>query len=477
MITGLIILLYFFLFAVAIYNIVAEYQMKKNINAYICLQTAFILYYILIPFLANIFLLVHQGPLNGYLLRISNAQNSEIVYAFIYTVVAYITILITHHLLKPSKEPEIKPEGTNLLDNETNFSSELMDELNNQVFRFSVLAGMATLFIGVASELVIANSLGGIFQAIALGDKLRAFGMDSSEYIPQSKLFLMVLMVISLASTYFFVYAIRIKKQFILFILLGISVLASIFYLLINAGRLGILLFLLTFFIDFTMRKTKHPFILMGAFTLVVLVLLGSLDDLFFQLSYGTARKGSEGNTVISILTEFAFPYVNLLNVHKMNIEYGLRWGLDFVTWIVNIIPTRILGIFGFTKITAGYTFVTKYYSGANAMGGTPTDLLTFGIRQFGTLGVLVNSALVTGFCKYFDEVVEKIASKNFTFITLRISSIMFIIVPYADLDSFVRNRYDMILVLIFAIIVSKIRTIPIEAQSLALKKTKNLGK
>lgn len=124
---------------------------------------------------------------------------------------------------------------------------------------------------------------------------------------------------------------------------------------------------------------------------------MGSLDDLFFQLSYGTAER-TEGNTVISILTEFAFPYVNLLNVHKMNIEYGLRWGLDFVTWIVNIIPTRILGIFGFTKITAGYTFVTKYYSGANAMGGTPTDLLTFGIRQFGTLGVLVNSALVTGF-------------------------------------------------------------------------------
>jgi hypothetical protein len=91
--------------------------------------------------------------------------------------------------------------------------------------------------------------------------------------------------------------------------------------------------------------------------------------------------------------------------------------------------------------------------------GGIPTDLLTLGIRQFGILGVLAVSVIFSTLCKYIDKVIDKAYSKKSIFITLRIASIMFIIVPYADLDSFVRSRYDMLMVLLFFIIVSKIQT------------------
>jgi len=455
---GLIISLYCILLVIAIYNLCAEYRRKNIINAFICLQAAFILYYIFIPILVHINIDFTREPLMGFIVRISIADNYDIFYAFFYTLVAYIIILISYRITISPKVSVIGPTEIKRLANVDSHSSEVnIQYWNKRVYRIAIAAGILTLIIGVIAELVIAYSLGGIFQAIAMGDKMRAFGSDTSFYIPQNRLFVIVLMVSSLASTYFFVYGLRIYKKFIIKLLLLVSVLASTFYLLFNAGRLGIFIFLLSFFIDFVFRKTKHPFISMSLFTILLLVSLGILDDLFFRLSYGFVKESSKG--ILSTIDEFSFPYANLLNVHKINVVYGLRWGIDFVSWIINIVPTTILEVFGQAKITTGYTFITEYYSGANASGGTPTDLLTLGIRQFGGIGVFVVSLFISRLCKYFDKVIAKIHSDNFVFMTIRISSIMFVMVPYADIDSFIRNRYDMLMVFIFAVIVNKTQT------------------
>lgn len=238
--------------------------------------------------------------------------------------------------------------------------------------------------------------------------------------------------------------------------MLIISILASVFYFLINAGRIGVLLYLLPFLIDFSFRKFKHPFVLMSVFSVLFIILLGFLDDLFFYLSYGYVKESS--TSIFSIINEFAFPYLNLLHVNHINAEIGLRLGIDYFTWIINIIPTSILNIFGLSKVTTGYEFITDYYSGGNATGGIPTDLITLGMRQFGVIGILLTGLVITMFCKYFDRIIDKIHSSNFYFMTLRMALIMFIIIPYADLDSFIRNRYDMLLIAFFAIIVTVIR-------------------
>ncbi|MCM3756322.1 hypothetical protein M3197_02365 [Sporosarcina aquimarina] len=339
--------------------------------------------------------------------------------------------------------------GNNNLDNQ-------ITEENKVVYKFAVFTGISTLAIGIFAELLVANSLGGIFTALAMGDQLRAFGSDSSILIPQNRLFAIVLMVSSLASTYFLAYASRIKRSFIMMILFLLSICASIFFLLINAGRLGVILFALTFFIDFAFRKSKHPFIYMFVFSIIGFILLGLLDDLFFYLSYGYIKESS--SDFASFINEFAFPYLNLLNIHHINDSYGLRMGVDYFTWIINIIPTSILSIFGLAKVTSGYHFITEYYIENNTHGGIPTDILTLGMRQFGFIGIIIISTILAIICKYMDKVVDKLHSNEFYFITLRIALIMFIIVPYADLDSFVRNRYDMIMVLMFAIIVNLIR-------------------
>lgn len=452
-----VMFLYVILFIISIYNLITEYKNKKLINSFICLQTAFILYYIIIPIISILITTVKTEQLTGMILRISSADFYDIIYAYIYTVVSYMLILIVYHVKFSSKPQSIKIYDVENINTGLNNLREQEDKyLNDSVYRIAIAAGLFTLVVGIVAELLISNSLGGIFKSITMGDKLRGFGKDISRYIPQNRLFAIVLMVSSLASTYFFVYALRVYKHFSIKLLLFVSLLTSAYYLLFNAGRLGVLLFILTFLFDYAFRKAKHPFIIVAIFSVFSFAFLGALNDLFFYLSYGYVKESSAG--FLSIINEFAFPYLNLLNVHKINELYGFRFGIDYVTWIINVVPTTILKLFGLSKVTKGYQFITEYYSGINAAGGTPTDLLTLGIRQFGLIGIFINSMLISLFCKYFDKIIERLYSTNFIFMSLRISSIMFIIVPYSDLDSFVRNRYDMIMVFLFTTIIYKIR-------------------
>ena len=47
------------------------------------------------------------------------------------------------------------------------------------------------------------------------------------------------------------------------------------------------------FFIGFVFRKTKHPFVYILIISILSLSVLGTLNDLFYYLSYGIARESS----------------------------------------------------------------------------------------------------------------------------------------------------------------------------------------
>ena len=449
MVNWVVFFLYIITFFIAIYNIIIQYRRKKVVNAFICFHIAFILYYLFIPIIILLFIKLYPNQVDGFAFRISQADSYDLISAFSYTIIAYIIILVVYSIKGRSNILE-----SNIIAKK-NIETDQVGYSDTRIYHIALAAGILTLIIGITAEIFIANSFGGILKAIAMGDKIRAFGSDRTNYIAQNRLFIFILMVSSLASTYFFVYTLRIYRRFIIKLLFLLSLLASIFFLMFNAGKLGILLFILTFFIDFAYRKTKHPFIFTGVFLIIGLLLLGLLDNLFFYLSYGYFNENN--SSMMSFINEFSFPYFNILNVSKINDIYGFRWGVDFVSWVVNIIPTGILKIFGLAKIESQYMFTTEYYNHITGFsGGIPTDLLTLGIRQFGIIGIVVISILISVLCKYLDRIIDKIHSTKFTFMTLRISSIMFILVPYADLDAFVRNKYDMLLILIFSIIVHK---------------------
>lgn len=448
MIKSILLILYSVFLIIATYNLIREYKIKKVINATISFQVAFILYYIFIPIISLILIEIKENELSSMLLRINNSDEIYFVYAFSFTVIFYFVYSISY------KISFSKNQKQNFNQNEKKESSL---ELDTRIYKKAIFWGGTCLVLGLFSQILIVDSLGGILNTLTMGDRLRAFGVNSNIYIPDNRLFAITLMPITLASPYFFVYAKRIKKSFSLNVLIGISLLSSILFFSLNAGRIAILVFILTFFLDFAFRKTKHPYTYIFMISIASLILLGFLDDLFFYLSYGFVKENTDSG-IVSIVNEFAFPYLNLQNVISINEKFGFRLGLDFITWIVNIIPYRILQIFGLNKLQTGYHFITEYYLGENAGGGIPTDLITFGMRQFGILGTIITPLIFGRIIRYFDRIIEKVHDVKFYFISLRVSSIAFLIVPYGDIDSFIRNRFDMFIVLAFLIVVSKLR-------------------
>lgn len=468
MLTSSLIILYGILFIIAVYNLFGFYKRKKIIDASICFQVAFIIYYIFIPVLSLIIIELYPENLTGMLYRIS--QSGGFVYAYIFTFIAYFTFILgykikflkntkqnSRNFLKEKKEIVPKESYDNLDEKKSISKSNLYNAFDIKTYRIALFMGCFCLGLALFSQMLIINSLGDILTLVTMGDRLRAFGVDSSRYIAQSRLFAITLMAISLASPYFLFYALKIKNKLSTKVLLIVSILSCILYFVVNAGRIAVLVFVLTFFIGFAFRKTKRPFIYIFIISIFSLSLLGTLNDLFYYLSYGIARESSRGG-VLSIVNEFAFPYLNLLNVVEINEIYGLRLGIDFISWIINITPTSILNIFGLNKVASSYHTVTEYYRlSIGTSGGIPTDILTLGMRQFGTFGLVVVSLFLARVCKYLDGIIMRIHSNSHYFITLRISSIMFLILPYGDIDSFIRNRFDMILVFLFVFMVDKI--------------------
>ncbi|MFH0724730.1 hypothetical protein, partial [Enterococcus faecium] len=173
----------------------------------------------------------------------------------------------------------------------------------------SYIIGLTCFILGLFSELIIIKDLGGVAQAISKGDILRTFSLDGSSLIPQNHLFLTITMVLSLAGTYLLYLSNRIAFSITKFLLLIISFLSSIFYLLFNAGRLGILLFGMCFLLDYAFRKLRHPFIFIFLVSIIGIVLLEQLDNLFFYLSYGYIKQ-TESTGIIGTINEFSFPYI-----------------------------------------------------------------------------------------------------------------------------------------------------------------------
>ncbi|WP_413515534.1 O-antigen polymerase [Carnobacterium maltaromaticum] len=435
----MISILFLYLMAI-IFSLKVIYQNRKKMNCFLFFNVAFSLYYFIIPFF-NIYLLFFKVEnIGSFTMKIAAFDLKSLFITYLFTFFLYLVFLIVYKIFKKSSE-EVQFQK----DSIENIFGRNTDEVYNKM----IIWGMITLVLGVFSELVIIYSFGGIFNAISSAEKLRAYGVDRSIYMKQSLLFVNVLATISLVSPFVFLFAKRVKNTLFSKFCLLTSFAASIFYLLFFAGRMPIILFVSCFLIDYFFRKFKHPWIALTLSVVFLLLFLSKMDDLFFYLSYGNI-KISEVNKFSSIINDFSFPYSNILFRNQINSSFDFRYGIDYFTWIINIIPSSFLNLFGLAKIDASFSFITKFYDpNGITLGGVPTDMLTFGFRQLSYLGSLIHVILMVFLCLFLDKIIASLNQKNAMFFSIRIAFMMFVLVPYADLDSFFRNRFDMVIVII----------------------------
>lgn len=213
------------------------------------------------------------------------------------------------------------------------------------------------------------------------------------------------------------------------------------------------ILFYICFIISYFLAKYKKvPVHRLIFVMLIALMSLRFLDYVFYTLSY-SSQPTLERNGFLALLNEFMFPYSNVASSKEMNDIYGYSYFGDYYNWILNIVPSSILNMFGLEEPIPAYYYTTRYYSiNTRLLGGTPIDFLTFGARQFGLMGLIINTVLMSFITAKVDMLLERLDYREFFVIILRISLWFTLLIPYADPISNIRNRTDIIL-LIFVVI------------------------
>lgn len=259
-----------------------------------------------------------------------------------------------------------------------------------------------SLIIGGFSLMVYVYALGGLGASLTMGNQLRGF---SSEVQVDSflTLFKVPATIIQLA---FYVSAVSYftpKWKFHgNFIIMVISLILTIIYMLINAGKTNVMiLFLFIFFLYF--RRTKKnpwPLLLVGMF--LSIPLLGMLDYIFDHLAFGD-ESGVDlnipfGLSVLMYIRSFSYPFQIELHISDIVDKYGLLYFQNFITDPLSFLP----GI----AFPASFENTSEFFGGYNwrEVSGLPNDMLSFGYLNLYYLGTFIHVYVWGKIAGYVDK-------------------------------------------------------------------------
>lgn len=360
-------------------------------------------------------------------------ESDHILIGLLSTLIGYICVVLGYHIVDIIKETHSNRAKV--------IKSNDVDKRDEIFIKF---LAYFTLFIGLLSLAKYIGSLGGVIEAIKMADYYRRYTTDTKYTATYS----VMLMPLIIASCYlFFILYHQNKKQknkinFSLFIL---TFLLSLYYFGLNAGRLPLFVFIVTFLV-YSIRGSVVKKILISSISIAIgILILAKLDQLFAYLSYGTiANSHSADNSMFdSFITEFSFPFVNISKVYRFTLDNGsFRYFLDLITWVVNVIPTNILNIVGLTKLTSSHVINTTNY-GLIGIGGVPVDIVTLGYYQFSLGGVVLICSLFGVVVKFLDILTKQFNEGSLKIIRIKTFFLLIFTVMYADPDVIARGRFD----------------------------------
>ena len=300
--------------------------------------------------------------------------------------------------------------------------------------------GDICLLVGGVSTLLYTLSFGSISRALALSGYIRAFNVSVTNYISYfMSLFIIPAGMVVISPWCYLVSAdytgsTRKKVKFIITYLIGLLFLA------VKAGRAPILLYIISLVMPFIIKRFKHPWVILCAGAVFCLPILDVLDRLFDGTS-----SSNIGYDMIRYLSQFTYPYKVLLDIFDIVKQFGLRFGQDFITSFIGLLP----GL----SFDSTWRIVSEYYGGANWVntGSTPTDLVSFCILEFHIFGIILGFVLgyisrnIDLSLKAYSEA-SAVSSKSSKYGVLALSSFIllnaFWFVSTADFESLVRNIY-----------------------------------
>ena len=388
---------------------------------------SFLLYYCIVPII--FYSTTLKNP-SGYVLYILRASGYDFIIAITCCLSFLLVLGVTYRAHR--------------------FKSGCLYKIDDfKIMRLSKKICFVCALIGGISFVLYIRAFGGVVGMLAYSEYMRSFSTSGESvlthlqtilYIP-SRLVTVVPFLVLIGYN---------KKSFLSVLLFVIFFSLGFLFFLYDAGKIGIIIYLLSLFVPILALKTQRPWFYVVIAGMIFLPIIGFLDSLFHYISMGEWESYSDSN-VLSYLQQFSYPFSNVLNLDGIASVSGIRYGKDFITGVLNLIP----GV----NFDVSYE-PTSYFSGGSTWaesGGTPNDTITFGYLQFSFLGVLLMGFLFGLITARLDSALLRLEN-NFKNNVLKASLILlsFIILVNADVVGIVRVQFTLTILSLLVIISSK---------------------
>lgn len=297
-----------------------------------------------------------------------------------------------------------------------------------------------TVIIGGTAFILYIQAFGGISSLLSYADYFRSFRTNKTDIIGYGSTLLVVparLILVAPIVLWPFIKD-TLRHRGILKVLFIVVLAFSVIFLLFNAGKTGIVVMILCFAIPFLNKFTKHSWALCIIGGCFMLPILGAMDSLFAYLT--TGRWYVFSTTGSTYIGQFSYVYANILKLNTMVNSSGLRWGSDFITGVLNLLP----GL----DFSASYEVTSALYYGPNWMqiAGVPDDIITFGYLQFGIIGVALVGVILGFFCGKIDFLIRQMDKDKYAVIITSVILCMYSYVVNADIGVLIKSQFQLTL-------------------------------
>lgn len=330
-------------------------------------------------------------------IRLNDIEGNSFFYAGVYSLFFYIFIIIGYYF--SSRFLVVKKINTLF----QGFFDRITDKT---VFKISTLI----FFVGFVSLIIYINVLGGFSTYLTSGAIIRS--ANNTVFVSPFMFFKTIASLIYMSAFLYWAMFVESRKNRIMYLMLFlISFTFSLLHLYHTAGRLTIIMFLITFPLAKMYYNNriywKKTFITVFLFFVVVIIgdsiLNGNNTQPFYELFLD--KFNNFGYTFGIIIQEFTFPLTNLANsIIVFPENYNFRYGMDFLIGIQEILPSRLLN-FDFMKADTlselnSFTLFEVNYT-------IPVDAVTFGYVSFGIVGVIIAGFLLGVTAKFIEAIFD----------------------------------------------------------------------
>lgn len=255
------------------------------------------------------------------------------------------------------------------------------------------------IFVGI-SVVIYSAQYGGFINAISQSAAIRSGKVESGSLVLFKTLFDGAeYSSYFLASLAFF--SIKSKKNVILYLKLGLSIILSLMTMLMKSSRASIVRYFIGFALAYIIYKKKIPWVSMTIFIVIAMAVVLYGDPLFASLSsipngydsfvadfsqrLAVETNHNAGDSFeYELVEKFDHPIQSLDTA--FNNEYQFRWFSDFIFGFTSLLPSRLIPI----KTPKNISYLNTFLSLGHNDWTRPPGFLALGIYSMSWMGLVI---------------------------------------------------------------------------------------